>query len=410
MLTSYNSKLTVKTEISPWQAFQILYNGFGSFLLESPPTLGLLTRYSFIGLDPVKIITDSQNLWNNRLSPLAFGYLSYDLGWEIEKLPHFADDDLKLSKIMMIVPGKLLVFDRQRQELTITADNPQAILDRLSCGTIKPIAKKINNHNKINSNLTKHQFMTMVRRAKEYIRAGDIYQVNLSQRFQVDLPADPLTVYSRLRQINPSPFASFFDFGEIKLVSCSPERLVKLENGWVEMRPIAGTRPINCPPQELLLDPKERAEHIMLVDLARNDLGKVCRPGSVKVDEMMVIEKYSHVQHIVSNVQGQLLAKKTAADVIRATFPGGTITGCPKVRAMEIIEELEPVKRGIYTGSIGYIGPDHLDLNIAIRTIVIKDQQAYVQAGAGIVADSDPEREFWETEHKAQAMLEALGI
>jgi anthranilate/para-aminobenzoate synthase component I len=401
-------KITVKTDLSPWQAFQTLYNGFGSFLLESPPTLGQLTRYSFIGLDPVKIITDTKNLWKNEINSTAFGYLSYDLGWEIEKLPHLAEDDLKLPKVMMVVPSKLLVFDHQRQELTIMADKPQKILDKLNKGPIRnrDLQSQVPN---TTSNLTKSQFMNMVRRAKEYIRVGDIYQVNLSQRFQISLPTDPLTVYERLRQINPSPFASFFDFGEIKLVSSSPERLVKLENGQVETRPIAGTRPINAPAGELLLDPKEQAEHIMLVDLARNDIGKVCQPGSVHVDELMVVEKYSHVQHIVSNVRGQLSAGKTSGDLIRAVFPGGTITGCPKIRSMEIIEELEPVKRGVYTGSNGYIGPDRLDLNIAIRTIVIKGQQAYVQAGAGIVADSDPEREFWETEHKARAMLEALG-
>ncbi|MFH1541662.1 MAG: anthranilate synthase component I family protein, partial [bacterium] len=210
----------------------------------------------------------------------------------------------------------------------------------------------------------------------------------------------------------PSPFASYFDFGDWQVISCSPERLIKLEQGIAETRPIAGTRPIYAKEEELILNEKERAEHIMLVDLERNDLGKVCEYNSVHVNEQMVIEKYSHVMHIVSNVKGKLQQDKTWFDLVKAMFPGGTITGCPKIRSMEIIEELEPIKRGLYTGSIGWIDPHKqaMDLNIVIRTIIIKKGKAYIQVGAGIVADSEPENEYYETLHKAQAMLAALTI
>jgi anthranilate/para-aminobenzoate synthase component I len=261
------------------------------------------------------------------------------------------------------------------------------------------------------TNLPKKQFEQMVGRAKDYIAAGDIYQVNLSRRLETDLKREPLALYQRLSSINPSPFASYFDLGDLKIVSCSPERLIKLENGIANTRPIAGTRPIWAKEEDLILNEKERAEHIMLVDLERNDLGRVCDYNSISVNEKMVIERYSHVMHIVSNVRGKLREDKNWFDLLCAMFPGGTITGCPKVRSMEIIEELEPVKRGIYTGSIGYIDPlkQEMDMNIVIRTIVVKDKKAYVQVGAGIVADSIPEREYQETLHKGQAMLEALA-
>ena len=266
--------------------------------------------------------------------------------------------------------------------------------------------------------IPKEAYMEMVRRAKEYIAAGDIFQANLSQRLSADVPGlDPWDIYTVLREVNPSPFACFIDFPELKIASSSPERLVRLAGGCVETRPIAGTRPRGgdttgdeAMRSELLLNEKERAEHIMLIDLERNDIGRVCEYGSVSVDELMVTEDYSHVIHIVSNVKGELAKGKDAFDLIRATFPGGTITGVPKVRCMEIIDELEPVARGPYTGSVGYISyTGDMDLNIVIRTFVIKDGRAYVQVGAGIVADSDPEREYYETLHKAEALVKTLG-
>jgi len=406
--------------LTPLSIFEKLYNGFGSFLLESPSGKGKLERYSFIGIDPLEVITDFETLKKTELKWGAFGFFSYDFGWEIEKLPNLARKDLAIPQLLFVIPKTLLIFDHWKQEIEILSDNPQQIIN-----TLKPEAKspgsnkltKLGNqelysrgepNGQITSNFKKEQFQEIVIKAKEYIAAGDIYQVNLSQRFQTTIHEEPFEIYKRLRKINPSPFAAYFDLGELKLISCSPERLVKLENGIAETRPIAGTRPISATREELLLDPKERAEHIMLVDLERNDLGKVCEYGSVHVDEMMTVEKYSHVIHIVSNVKGKLRKDKDKFDLIRATFPGGTITGCPKIRAMEIIEELEPVKRGPYTGCIGYIMQDKIDLSITIRTSVIKNGSAYIQAGAGIVADSVPEREYHETLHKAQALLEAL--
>jgi anthranilate/para-aminobenzoate synthase component I len=272
----------------------------------------------------------------------------------------------------------------------------------------------------------------MVGRALEFIRNGEVFQANLSQRFTAEWRPAParfvssseaagvggmaLELYRLLRRINPSPFACYLACDDLAVVSCSPERLVRVQDGRVDTRPIAGTRPRGASPHEdalnsleLLLSEKERAEHIMLVDLSRNDLGRVCEAGSVAVDELMALEDYSHVIHIVSNVSGRLRRGTEAADIIRAVFPGGTITGCPKVRCMEIIRELEPVARGLYSGSLGVLGFDgSLDLNIAIRTIVLQGPHLSFHVGAGIVADSVPEREYHETLDKARAMMDAL--
>ncbi len=257
----------------------------------------------------------------------------------------------------------------------------------------------------------------MVEKAKEYIKSGDIYQANLSQRFEVEAKdINVFLLYQRLRKINPSPFACFFDFPDVKIVSSSPERLIKLYGRIIETRPIAGTRPRGKDgiddkemEKELILNEKERAEHIMLVDLERNDIGRVCEYGSVKVDEFMVLERYSHVIHIVSNIKGRLQKGQDAFDCIRACFPGGTITGVPKVRCMEIIDELEKHRRGPYTGSAGYISFNgDMDLNILIRTFVLKNNNLYFHVGGGIVADSVPEMEYQETLHKAEALFQAI--
>jgi anthranilate/para-aminobenzoate synthase component I len=265
----------------------------------------------------------------------------------------------------------------------------------------------------------KTEYMNIVRKAKEYIRAGDIFQANLSQRVSSKIgDADPWHIYKILSNINPSPFAAYMDMGDYFIASSSPERLVKVSGNEVETRPIAGTRPRGADAEgdklmrnDLLLNEKERAEHLMLIDLERNDLGKISDYSTVKVDELMITEEYSHVIHIVSNIKGTLAEGKDCFDAIRATFPGGTITGVPKVRCMEIIDELEPVTRGPYTGSLGYIDFNgDMDLNIIIRTFVIKDGKAYVQAGAGIVADSDPEREYYETLKKAEALIKTLEM
>jgi anthranilate/para-aminobenzoate synthase component I len=404
------------SNLTPLSIFESLYNGPGSFLLESPSSHGKLERYSFIGINPIQTITSFEELQKTDLKNGAFGFISYDFAWKIEKLPDLAKDDLGIPKVLFVVPETLVIFDHLAGEIEIKSDNPASCVNRLQSGKGCALRETRNDSHiatvkrgTLTSNFTKESFQKIVNQAKEYIAAGDIYQVNLSQRLlQTGIKEHPFEIYKRLRRINPSPFASYFDLGELKLVSCSPERLIKLENGIAETRPIAGTRPITAAENELLLDPKERAEHIMLVDLERNDLGKACEYGSVRVDENMIIEKYSHVIHIVSNVVGKLRKDKNQFDLIKAMFPGGTITGCPKIRSMEIIEELEPVKRGIYTGSIGYIMKDKMDLNIAIRTIVLKNSSAYIQVGAGIVADSIPKREYYETIYKACAMLEAI--
>jgi len=269
----------------------------------------------------------------------------------------------------------------------------------------------------LRSNLSREAFCHAVHRAKEYIRAGDIIQVVLSQRFDADAPCDALDVYRGLRLINPSPYMFCLDFGDRQLVGSSPEIHVRCEDGCVETRPIAGTRPRATDPaedarlaEELLADPKERAEHIMLVDLARNDIGRVCRPGSVRVAELMTIERYSHVMHIVSDVRGDLSRDRDAYDLLRATFPAGTVSGAPKVRAMEIIAELEPERRGPYAGAVGYFSfSGNLDSCITIRTVALEGGRASIQAGAGIVADSDPQREWEETCNKARGMVTALA-
>jgi para-aminobenzoate synthetase component 1 len=262
--------------------------------------------------------------------------------------------------------------------------------------------------------MSKRKFKKIVRVAKEYIKAGDIYQANLSQRFSFGFSGSSLELYGKLRAINPSPFSGFFKIRDIEISSSSPERLIRKTGNICETRPIAGT----CPAQglrlqnwrqKLLQDEKEKAEHLMLVDLERNDLGRVCDYRSVRVKEFMVLEKYSHVVHIVSKIVGRLKKGKDAVDLIKAVFPGGTITGCPKIRCMEIIDELEPVRRGIYTGSMGYIDfYGNLDLNIVIRTLILKKKKGYLQVGAGIVHDSNPEKEYEETLHKAGALIKAL--
>ncbi|HEX6530866.1 MAG TPA: chorismate-binding protein, partial [Burkholderiales bacterium] len=265
---------------------------------------------------------------------------------------------------------------------------------------------------------TEAQFLEAVRRSKEYIFAGDVMQVQISQRTSRALGATPLELYRALRSVNPSPYMYYFDFGDHHVVGASPEILVRLAGGTVTLRPIAGTRPRGATPeadaaaaQELLADPKERAEHVMLIDLGRNDVGRVAATGSVKVTERMVIERYSHVMHIVSNVEGRLKPGLGAVDVLKASFPAGTVTGAPKVRAMQLIDELEPVKRGIYSGAVGYLGFNgDMDVAIAIRTAVLKGGRLHVQAAAGVVADSDPRSEWLETQHKARALLRAAEI
>ncbi len=378
----------------------------------------------------------------------AAGMLSYDFVHYIENLPRSTEDDLRLPDAHFFMIDRLVAFDHIRRKCWIivcpgvretTLGYSEISKDKGRCiaeaeGVLERIKEKIKKGSppdiqasgmqpaaappiELIHNTGRDRYVEMVKKAKDYIAAGDIFQANLSLRLSADIgQRDPWQIYGVLRDINPSPFASFIDFGDYQIASSSPERLVRVCEGMVDTRPIAGTRPRGSNMMEdeimraeLLLNEKERAEHIMLIDLERNDIGKVSDYGSVRVDELMVTEDYSHVMHIVSNVSGKLAAGKDCFDVIKAAFPGGTITGVPKVRCMEIIDELEPFRRGPYTGSIGYVGFNgNMDLNIVIRTFVIKEGKAYIQAGAGIVADSDPEREYMESLKKAEALVKTL--
>ena len=383
------------------------------------------------------------------------GMMSYDFVHYFENLPINTIDDLQLPDAHFFMIDRLIAFDHEEKRSWVIvcpglrflmshensqvvpdwsvvydeADNAAGeIMERMMCTILQagngvPAAsqsgirsdKKIEVHHE----MTKQDYTDMVKRAKAYITAGDIFQANLSQRVSAGImQKSPWNLYRILRSVNPSPFAAFIDFGDYQIVSSSPERLLRIRGSTIETRPIAGTRPRGknrkedaLMRKELLLNEKERAEHIMLIDLERNDLGRVSSYGTVGVDEFMITEEYSHVIHIVSNITGNLAHGKYCFDAIRATFPGGTITGVPKVRCMEIIDELEPLRRGPYTGSIGYLGfSGALDFNIIIRTFIIKNDSAYVQAGAGIVADSDPDREYDETLRKAEALVKTLEL
>jgi para-aminobenzoate synthetase component I len=421
-------------------------------------------NYSIIGLDPWAILTgkDEELLINindkvyKKTGPLlssmkewlslyktevdndlpefqggAIGFISYDLVRQIEELPNSSEDDLQTEDIYFLLFDDLFVYDHKKELFWLIthyqegkkaeAEMHLAELEKLWTSPIKErrfedVDVEEDNHRE--TSLSEEEFKKAVTSIQDYIAAGDVFQVNLSVRQAKKLQTDPLHIYEKLRQLNPSPYMSYFHTPEVQLVSSSPELLVKKQGEDISTRPIAGTRSRgkNSEEDELLArtlieNEKEKAEHVMLVDLERNDLGRVSRFGSVEVNELMVIEKYSHVMHIVSNVRGKLDSCYDLYDVIEATFPGGTITGAPKVRTMEIIEELEPVRRGVYTGSIGWIGYNgNMELNIAIRTLVAKNGFAYVQAGAGIVIDSDPEAEYKESLKKARALWKAKEL
>lgn len=450
-----------------------------SILFESAKGLDRIARYSFLAFEPymeykvkngvVEILAGNAGSISSRrpltrlreivkaypqaaddcLPPFqggAIGLLSYDFVHYFERLPRTTEDDLAIPDAHFLIVDRMIAFDHKIGKAWIvvapgaretklgynTVDTPAGILFDSAAEVIVGLEKRINGSPMIAiSDLSSHQtalreiryemdkayYADIVRRVKDYIRAGDIFQANLAQRFSADIGyLDEWDIYRKLSVINPSPFAAFADFGDYVVVSSSPERLIRLRKEIVDTRPIAGTRPRGkdysedeSMRKELLLNEKERAEHIMLIDLERNDLGRVCEYGSVEVDELMITEDYSHVIHIVSNVRGVLATNKDSFDLLRAVFPGGTITGVPKVRCMEIIDELEPVSRGPYTGSLGYLGfSGHMDMNIIIRTFVCKDGRAYMHAGAGIVADSDPDREYAETLKKAEALMKTI--
>ena len=367
----------------------------------------------------------------------AVGFLAYDIVRYFERLPKPPPDDLGVPDLYMMFTDTVLVFDNVKQTIMIVVNVPvkdfgtaraayrsavekiEETITRLATPLSQPTLNRTvpAAQPRIVSNQTREGYMQTVMAAKEYIAAGDIIQVVPSQRFEADLTVHPFNLYRSLRTINPSPYMFYLRLGNMTLAGASPEVMVRLEGREVTLRPIAGTRPRGEDEEsdlrlerELLADPKERAEHVMLVDLGRNDVGRVSEIGSVEVTELMVVERYSHVMHIVSNVRGRLREDCDAFDAFRATFPQGTVSGAPKIRAMEIIDELEPVRRGVYAGAVGYFSyTGNMDTAIALRTMLIQNDRVYIQAGGGVVADSDPAAEYQESVNKAKAMLRSLS-
>lgn len=455
---------------TPVSAFLKLGGGEFSYLLESVEGAEKLARYSIIGIDPKIIVrVDSGTVEVRRpgsaprkrkvkdpLEPVeklfreikpveldglppfyggAVGFLGYDVVRKFEKIPEIAEDDLHMPDAFFVFAGTILVFDNLTHSVKVVTyartgggtnlekeyrgamDRIENMIGRLR-EPVKMPTPPLDDTSKIKykSTFTREAFCRQVRRIKKYIREGDIFQAVLSQRLETVLRSDPFDVYRALRTINPSPYMYYLNFDDMKVIGSSPEVLVRESAGRLELRPVAGTRPRGRDlaedeslARDLFSDEKELAEHVMLVDLGRNDLGRVSEFGSVVTDELKVLEKYSHVMHIVSNVTGQLRKGLTPFDVVRACFPAGTVSGAPKIRAMEIIEELEPVRRGLYAGAVGYFGyARNMDMCIGIRTIVTRGRRAYIGAGAGIVADSVPEIEFEETLSKADALKKAI--
>lgn len=462
----------LETPVSAY--LKLSLGGTHTFLLESVEGGAFRGRYSAIGLDPDLIwrcvdgkaeiaraagpgaapeafepageaplnslkalIADSRLDLPDGLAPLSaglFGYLGYDMVRHVERLPALAaPDPLGAPEAMLMRPRVMVVFDALAQEIMVAAPvrpdsgedaldaarrRIQTVFDRLDRPAPTPSASpEPSSEIAPVSNTKDADFRARVETAKDYIRAGDIFQVVPSQRFSAPFPAAPFSLYRSLRRTNPSPFLYFFDFGAFAIAGSSPEILVRLRDGVVTMRPIAGTRPRGAGPDEdqayeddLKADPKERAEHLMLLDLGRNDVGRVAAPGSVRVTEREIVERYSHVMHLVSNVEGDLAVGEDAVSALFAGFPAGTVSGAPKVRAMQIIDELESHRRGVYSGAVGYIGADGgLDTCIALRTAIVKDGVMHVQAGAGVVLDSDPEAERLETVNKAKALFRAAA-
>ncbi len=454
---------------TPVSAFRKIDDGRYSFLLESIEGGEKWARYTFLGAAPTVVIRSRGTLveiieagngirqqevadplgyirdYLARFTPVelagiprffggAVGYLGYDMVRHFEQLPTARPAVIDAWDAYFLITDTILIFDNVRQKIKVVSNahltagqtaeesytEATAKIDSLiaKLKSPPPAVTPIVSGKQVSfaANMTREAFEAAVEVTKEYIRAGDIFQLVLSQRFSGDLTVDPLDIYRVLRTLNPSPYMFFLRLDETLVLGASPEVMVRKEGNRVELRPIAGTRPRGATAeeddaleQEMLADPKERAEHVMLVDLGRNDLGRVCTTGSVHVSELMVVERYSHVMHIVSNVQGELNPGEDAFGLVRATFPAGTLSGAPKVRAMQIIDELEPVRREVYGGAVGYFSfSGNMDLAIAIRTLVVKDGKVHLQAGAGIVADSDPAAEYQESVNKAMAVMKAI--
>ena len=461
-LNSRGNLLPVYREIgadleTPVSAFLKINRGSYSFLLESVEGGERLARYSLIGTEPYKLVSTESGdsvdplslvaaeLSRYRIVPLeglprfcggAVGYLSYETAARFERLPSPAKDPLGLPEALFMFTDTLLIFDHVTHKIRVLSHvhldgdiekaYAQAVnrIDDLVNRLKQPLpAEQPGKLSKSDvsicqpiSNFTREEFKTAVDKARDYIVAGEAIQVVLSQRMSQPTSVSPFAIYRALRSINPSPYMFFLDCKDFHIIGASPEILIRVEDGIVMTRPLAGTRPRGSTPaedagleQELRSDEKERAEHIMLVDLGRNDIGRVSRPGSVEVSDLMDVERYSHVMHLVTHVQGKLRDDMTAFDALRSCFPAGTVSGAPKIRAMQIIAELEPEKRGPYAGAVGYFSySGNMDMAIAIRTMVMTRGVAYTQAGCGIVYDSVPEREYQETLNKAQALLKAV--
>jgi len=462
---------------TPVSAFIKLGEGKFSFLLESVEKGEKLGRYSFLGSEPALIfkskgkkveiirpgkceiltvkkdpletlrrIMDGYRVISSpelpRFSGGAVGYVGYDMVRFWEKIPQKNKDDLNLPDSLFMLSHTLVIFDHLNHKIKVVSyallegkESPQIAYKKARRRIDEVIARlkqsspsllyggskqrrKAEVNQEIESNFTPDVFQARVKRAKKYIRAGDIFQVVLSQRLKRKVSASAFDIYRTLRSLNPSPYMYYLKCGDFEIVGSSPETLVRMEGEEVTYRPIAGTRKRGRDrtedellTRELSANPKEKAEHIMLVDLGRNDMGRVCEYGTVEVTELFSIEKYSHVMHLVSNIEGRLRREMDQYDLLRACFPAGTVSGAPKVRAMEIIEELEPCCRGPYAGALGYFSfSGNMDTCIIIRTILIKEGIAYIQAGAGIVADSHPESEYEETLNKARALIKAIEI
>jgi len=442
-----------------------------SFIFESVEKIKIRGRYTIIGSDPDKIWEFNKNkiyLINNNkrkkinglpypflkkliedfnfslpknippLCSLLVGYFSYDVIRYIEKIPDRCADDLKIPDVRLMRPKTIIIHDNLLKKIyfisncysdeKITDYNDYYLKQIRNIKYLKTLAfipllrknyinKNRNKKNKVKSNISKKTFKKIVLKAKQYIKKGDIFQVVLSQRFESKLTKPPLEIYKSLRIKNPSPFMFFFNFEDFQIIGSSPEILVRLRKDKITIRPIAGTRPRgstikkdNFYKKQLINDKKELSEHLMLLDLGRNDVGKVSKINTVKVTEKFQIEKYSHVMHIVSNVEGDFNKKKSLFDTMMAGFPAGTVTGAPKIRAMQIIDDLEKSKRKMYAGSIGYFSANkNFDTCIALRTALIKNNKFYIQSGAGIVADSVPEKEYMETVNKAKALIDSLN-
>jgi anthranilate synthase component I len=444
---------------TPVSAFLKIRQSGYSFLLESVEGGQRIARYSFIGIEPYRILSTNRNDKTDPLAQIsgelnkyrivpsgdlprfcggAVGYLSYEVVNRFEELPTPDADPLALPESLFMFVDTMLIFDHVTHKIKvlsyvhldedIDSEYQEAIkkIDHLirnlrqplKPSSVKnPISYPATAHNK-GSNFTREDFESGVQKIKERITQGEVIQVVLSQRLSQTCNVPPFEIYRTLRSLNPSPYMFFFDFNDFCIIGASPEILVRVENGTVMTRPLAGTRPRGKTVEEDLLleqelrhDEKEQAEHIMLVDLGRNDIGRVCEPGTVSVSDLMNIERYSHVMHLVTNVQGKLRQDCTSFDALRACFPAGTVSGAPKIKAMEIIAELEHEKRGPYAGAVGYFSfSGNMDMAIAIRTMIVKENIAHIQTGCGVVYDSVPAREYEETLNKAQALLSAIEL